>query len=183
MILVVNNAEPGLTEFVDPIVELIDKRGEDRQLVQYSELRPDLAGGFDKIILSASPMGDDIVDHHLPFYSWLSTYEKPVLGICAGHQIVGCLFGGELLRKVESEQGTIRITKVHNDALFEGYEEELEAFTQHHDSVTCPDGFWILARSDRCQNQIMRHQKRPIYGVQFHPEKMNHRLIENFLLL
>ncbi len=187
-IVVVNNAEPDVREFVDPIVIFISYLTNSRnarlsyKLIEYRDFLKENINEHDAVILSASPFGDDIVDHHMKYYSWLEMSGKPVFGICAGHQIIGCFFGGELIRATEAEVGYREIKIVKDDPLF--MNKQIRPAIQHHkDSVSCPDDFIILAESPNCKNQIMRHLYKPIYSTQFHAEKSNKWLIENFITM
>ena len=57
-----------------------------------------------------------------------------------------------------------------------------EASVNHGNSITVPQGFMHLARSETCENELMKHPEKPTYGVQFHPEKTEGDIIiPNFL--
>lgn len=175
-ILIVNNAEPKEREFVDPIIKFISYLEKTKYYlvsqkdVEYRDLLKEDCNKYDAIILSASPLGDDIVHHHMKYYEWLSHTTKPVFGICAGHQIIGTYFGGELYKGREAENGYTDVNIVKDDPIFRG--EKIPPTRQHHnDSVSCPDDFVILAESGKCRNQIMKHKRKPIYSTQFHCEK------------
>ncbi len=55
-------------------------------------------------IMSGSPRGDDIVDHHLPYFQWLKTCDITIFGIYAGHHITGKLYGARLLRSKKNHK-------------------------------------------------------------------------------
>ncbi len=180
--VVVNNAERGIKDFTSPIIRLLDRLCVDHDIAQYSDLHDmDINGKYDRIILSASPMGDDIVDDHLPFYNWVESYGKPIFGICAGHQIIGKLYGSELRRGTESEDGMcqVRIDDL-TDPIFSGYRNEFFVIQHHNDSISLPEDFRKLAHSEKCEVQVMRHKSKPIVTVQFHAEELNYRMIRNF---
>lgn len=180
-ILVVNNAESTVKEFVTPIFNNLIDSVKNIEFAEYSDLPKTPVQKYEGIILSASPFGDDIVEHHLKYYHWLLSHRKPVLGICAGHQIIGRLFGGELLHGVEPENGLHNIIVDIHDEIFDGQGTDFETEQQHRDSVTCPEEFIVLAQSEKCPNQVMKHKDLPIYGVQFHAEKFSSWLIKNFI--
>ena len=180
-VLIINNAEPGINEFVEPLQKIAKEAGVASILIEYSN-----AADFDfntvgGILMSGSPQGDDIVEHHLPFFRWLKKIETPVLGICAGHHITGCLFGSELLRSKEPESGDFKIELLRDDPLFNGLPKTIEVKQMHNDSVTLPHDFELLATSATCKNQLMKHKNKPLYTCQFHPEYYNQDLIRNFL--
>ena len=182
-VLVFNNAEKGVKEFTGPIESILNELGCEWVTLEYTDRLPKNNNNYDGIILSASPFGDDIVDHHQPHYSWILKETKPVLGICAGHHIIGKLFGSALIREQEREVGdcTVVIDKV--DPLFNGVEKSFVVKQNHKDSISLPEDFVLLAHSDKCKVQVMKHKKSPIYSTQFHAELSNSLLIENFLAI
>ncbi|UCG86492.1 MAG: hypothetical protein JSW71_21770 [Gemmatimonadota bacterium] len=182
-VLVVNNAEDEVHDFVRPIQDLLAAAQVSCQVISYKQLTRTIVLRYRAVILSASPLGNDIVEHHQVYYRWLLTHWGPVLGICAGHQIIGRLFGGELRRSVESEVGLSTVRVLCPDPLLKGLAREFTVLQHHNDSVTCPSEFVVLASSARCENQIMRHRARPIYSTQFHAERSGVEIITNFLSL
>ena len=180
-ILLINNAEPGIRDFAKPIETIIYDCGSSSFFFEYSECLKFRFNEYDGIIMTGSPQGDDIVEHHTPYFQWIKSCEKPILGICAGHHITGFLFGAEILRSVEPESGDFEVEIVKNDSLFEGLPGILKVKQMHNDSITLPDSFELLATSKTCKNQIMKHKQKTIYTCQFHPEFYNHKLIQNFI--
>ena len=84
-ILIVNNAEPGIREFAEPIEQLISDTGSTYTFIEYTACAKTNLNEFDGVILTGSPQGDDIVEHHAPYFYWIKDFENPILGICAGH--------------------------------------------------------------------------------------------------
>lgn len=182
-ILLINNAEPGNIEFTFPIKKIIAKTNSDSVIIEYRNDSNIYFEDFDGAILSGSPQGDDIVEHHLPYLKWIQKYEKPVLGICAGHHILGFMYGAEILRSKEPESGNFEIEIIKQDPIFEGLSKAFKVKQMHNDSVTLPEEFELLATSNTCRNQMMKHKKKRLYTTQFHPEFYNHKLIFNFINL
>jgi len=181
LILIVNSAEPGITEFTEPLEVIVKKEGLNPIIVEY---RKCLEFDFDSVkgaILSGSPQGNDIVEHHLPYFKWLIDFKKPVFGICAGHHISGFMNGAEILRNKESESGNLEVQILEYNTLLENLPNKFMVKQMHNDSVTLPDNFKLLATSETCKNQLMKHKKKSWYTCQFHPEYFNHDLIRNFL--
>lgn len=111
----------------------------------------------------------------------------PVLGICAGHQFIARHFGGEAAPG-EGEFGATELIVAPHDApdLLAGVPETSQVWESHHDEVVrAPEGFEVIARSDRCGVQVMRDPARGVYGVQFHPEvehsEFGAQMFQNFL--
>ena len=111
---------------------------------------------------------------------WIKNHEKPVLGICHGHQLFGVLYGSPLLRDEEGEDGAYTVDIEKESALFAGYKNKIKVEQHHNYSIMLSEEFELLASSPRCLVQAMKHKVKQIYGVQFHAEK-NHRLIRNFM--
>ncbi len=183
IMLIVNNAEKGIRTYCEPIEKILLKEQTSFRTIDYSELPQINLTHYPGIILSGSPRGDDIVDHHLPFFRWILDWTNPIFGICAGHHIVGKLFGAELIRNAEKEQGEIQIKIVQRDAIFEGLLEVFVGHGNHNDSISLSVAFDLLATSDSCRNQMVKHKLRHLYTTQFHPEVTTPRLIVNFIKL
>ena len=179
-IVVVNNAEPGITEFVKPIEKIIEDARATSFCIEYRDCNSFNFNDFDGVILTGSPQGNDIVEHHSHYFGWIKTFKKPVLGICAGHHITGFLFGSEILRSVEPESGDLEVDTVKQDPIFDGIPATFTVKQMHNDSITLPENFELLATSKTCKNQLMKHRQKPLYTCQFHPEFYNTRLIQNF---
>lgn len=182
-ILLVNNAEPGISEFADPIKKIVVESGSSFQFLEYKNALNFNFDEFDGAILTGSPQGDDIVEHHLPYFLWVKNFAKPIFGICAGHHIVGFIYGAKLLRSEEPESGDFELEIIKNDQLFNGLPKKFTVRQMHNDSITLPHDFQLLASSKTCKNQLMKHQNKTIYTSQFHPEFYNRKLLENFIKL
>jgi GMP synthase (glutamine-hydrolysing) len=177
--LIINNAEENILEFVNPLKTILSDMKVNYNIIQYSQIFA--CRDYKGIILSGSPMGNDIVEHHLKYYEWIKTCNKFIFGICAGHQIIGRLFKAELIRGKEREIGKSVIRIIKDDPIFKGYNKKFIAFQQHNDSTTLPMNFELLATSEKCRVQMMKFKS--IYSTQFHPEKLNQKLVKNFINL
>ena len=96
----------------------------------------------------------------------------PILGVCYGHQIIGSAFGsplrdmGKMLRRYD------QVTVVKKHPLFEGLPSKLVVAESHRQELTrVPDEFEHLAKSATSRVEAMVHRTKPIFGVQFHPER------------
>lgn len=134
------------------------------------------------IIISGSPI--EWVDINpqdiLEKFTWLRETDKPVLGVCFGHQIIGQIFGGIFSHGVliDCEEHI----DLEHDELFEGIDSTF--FQEHHvEAVSVPEDFVCIGRSCSCANEAMRHKEKPIWSVQFHPEisgAHGKKLLQNF---
>ncbi len=113
----------------------------------------------------------------------------PTLGVCLGHQCIGHVFGGEVIRNYRVMHG--KTSWIHHDGqgLFRGLSNPFEATRYHslvirRETFTHPD-FVVSAWTE--ENEIMgvRHRHWPLHGVQFHPESFltteGPQLLRNFL--
>lgn len=102
---------------------------------------------------------------------YLEKAEFPILGICAGHQYMARFFGGKASPSAVPEFGKVEITLTDSDILFKEIPKKSVVWTSHNDEVSkIPGMFKLLASSENCEVQAMKHSDKPFYGLQFHPE-------------
>lgn len=119
--------------------------------------------------------------------------EVPILGVCLGHQAIGQVYGGQVVRAPRVMHGKTSRIRHTGLGVFEGLEDPLEV-TRYHSLVverhTLPDCLEITSLTDDddvTPGQIMglRHRELDVEGVQFHPEsiltRQGHELLANFL--
>jgi GMP synthase (glutamine-hydrolysing) len=122
-------------------------------------------------------------------WEYLERAEFPILGICAGHQFMARFFGGDAAPSKVPEFGKIELTLLaEDDALFDGTPKKSIVWESHNDEVTVlPDKFELLAESENCKIQAIRHKEKPFYGLQFHPEvghtEYGEHVFKNFVKL
>lgn len=113
----------------------------------------------------------------------------PILGVCLGHQCIGHVFGGEVVRNDRIMHG--KVSPIHHDGqgLFQGLSNPFDA-TRYHSLVIRRDTFHnpdFVITAWTAEGEIMgvRHKTWPLHGVQFHPESFltleGPRLLRNFL--
>ena len=171
MILVVSTCADRLhdLEFVKPVEDILRKDGVKYVTKHYSEIKD--VKDFDYVIICGTSLKDEKFMEDVDKFAWIKSFGKPVLGICAGMQIIGLLFGGKLERQTE-----IGFYKERLDD-FLGLKEE-EVYHLHNHYVEFKD-FEILSKGKVAQ--AVRHGN--IYGVLFHPEVRQKELIRNFAKL
>jgi anthranilate synthase/aminodeoxychorismate synthase-like glutamine amidotransferase len=115
----------------------------------------------------------------------------PILGVCLGHQCIGYVFGGEIVRNQRIMHGKTSPIYHDNSGVFEGMSNPFEATRYHslvirRDTFTHPD-FVINAWTAEGEIMGVRHRTWPLHGVQFHPESFltleGPTLLRNFLKL
>ena len=114
----------------------------------------------------------------------------PLLGVCLGHQCIGEVFGGEIVRAPKLMHGKTSAISHNGTGVFENLAKPFEA-TRYHSLVvkreTLPQSLTITAESDDGEIMGLQHRGLPIHGVQFHPESIlteeGGKLLANFLRL
>jgi len=119
---------------------------------------------------------------------YLEKANFPVLGICAGHQFMAQFFGGEAKPSKIPEFGKVELTITKQDTIFDGVPEKSIVWLSHNDEVIrIPNDFELLAESENCKIQAMKYNKKPFYGLQFHPEvehtEYGEQIFKNFVNL
>jgi len=121
----------------------------------------------DGLILGGGPSLDRTGNCEL----YVKELNIPILGICLGHQLIAKVFDGEVGKGKVGEYAQVKVRIVEYNELFEGFPKEINVWASHMDEVKkMPTDFKLLAESDICKIEAMRHKVKPIYGVQWHPE-------------
>ena len=117
----------------------------------------------------------------------------PILGVCLGHQSIGQVYGGEVIRAGRIMHGKTSRIRHEGKGVFAGLPDGYEATRYHSlvvDKATLPGCLEVTAwteNDDGSMEEIMglRHRQYPVEGVQFHPESIltqhGHALLKNFL--
>lgn len=112
----------------------------------------------------------------------------PVLGVCLGHQSIGQVFGGKVVRAPRLMHGKTSLVHHEGKGLFEGMPQPFAA-TRYHSLILEPESLpsclAVTAWTDQDEIMGIRHRSLPIEGVQFHPEsiltKDGMKLLKNFV--
>ena len=164
----------GFYEFVLPIVT-VAKELDECILKHYTELGSKDIRECDCIILSGTPLKDNATLAQPEKFEWIKTYDKPLLGICAGMQTISLAFGLRLKRCLGI--GMTQITTLKENPLFS---LQFNAYTLHNFSVEPSGEFEVLAESAQCV-QAIKHRQREVYGLLFHPEVRNKEILQRFI--
>jgi GMP synthase (glutamine-hydrolysing) len=178
-IVVVNNYKE--TNQTEKAVQNIEKcTGQSVEKIDYEE--PDLysrvvGSGPDLVILTGSsallskPRTNELFQ---PEIDLVRKAKFPVLGICYGHQIIGSAFGAPMRDLGQMLRGYEKVSVVRKHPLFDELPADLVVAESHRQELTkVPDEFQHLAQSTTSKVEAMVHRSKPIYGVQFHPERSN----------
>jgi len=115
---------------------------------------------------------------------------RPLLGVCLGHQCMGQVYGGQVVRAGRLMHGKTSPVLHNGTGVFSGLPSPFEA-TRYHSLLVQKESFpeCLEITAETAEGEIMglRHKEYPVHGVQFHPESIltqhGHDLLRNFLLM
>ena len=188
MLLVIDNYDSftyNLVQYLGELGETIEVRRNNRVTVDEIEtqLRPE------RIVISPGPGTPDDAGISLKVIERFAG-KIPLLGVCLGHQAIGQMFGGRVIRAPELMHGKASEISHDGKTIFAGLEDHFAAGRYHSlivERETLPDCLEISAHT--ADNVIMglRHRELKVEGVQFHPESIltvnGKKLLANFLKL
>lgn len=161
--------------FTYNVAHLIRECGYEVEVIRNDKISVDEAQKYDKIVLSPGP-GIPEEAGIMPALIKRYAAEKPILGVCLGHQAIGEAFGGRLQnlpRVVHGVATTARM--IAPDPIFQGLPEEF-SIGRYHSWVVDTEGFpaelEITATDAEGQIMALRHRTYNVRGVQFHPESI-----------
>jgi GMP synthase (glutamine-hydrolysing) A subunit len=181
-VLVVNNYPT--RERVVTLERCVSGNGADVTPMDFGDSSAGKFDSFDGVVLSGSPamMSEDRTKiRYRHEIDAILDSEVPVLAVCFGHQLLAHAYGAEVVKDRRHVLGMVRTTVLAKDRLFAGLPSSLMLLESRHEVVkSLPDGFRLLATSSTSRIAAMKHSDRPLYGVQFHPERFTK---ENLLLV
>lgn len=141
------------------------------------------------IIISPGPSAPDQAGISLEVIRMLGN-KIPILGICLGHQAIGQVFGGNVVRAIRPMHGKSSLVSHNGSGIFQNIPSPLRVGRYHSlivsEEALSPE-IVVTARCEAGEVMALQHASLPIYGVQFHPESVltecGHQLIKNFLLV
>lgn len=186
MILMIDNYD----SFVYNLVQYLKRLNEEVMVVRNDaitidkirELKPEI------IVISPGPCTPDEAGISKTIIETLDD-EFPILGICLGHQTIGQVYGGNVVKALQPVHGKVHPIDHNNRGVFKGLNNPLKV-TRYHSLVvekeTLPECLEVTAWT--CEGEIMglRHKEKMVEGVQFHPEAIltvqGLELLNNFLV-
>lgn len=142
------------------------------EIIPYNKIKPDeiKENGYKGIIFTGGP--NSVYDSSSPHYtSEILDLGIPVLGICYGHQLMAFMAGGEIASAENSSEYGKTTVFTSDSVLFRDVPHESICWMSHTDYVKNePQGFKIIAHTEKCPCAAMCDESRKLYGVQFHPE-------------
>ena len=162
-------------EFVKPIEDTLIKNKIKFKTKHYNKIKKsDL--NVDKIIISGTSLKDNQYLENLNKFQWIKNFNKPLLGICGGMQIIALVFGANIKNKQE-----IGFYKENFTKKFLGLKGKQEVYHLHNNYIPLSKDF--IKFTDSKIPQAIKHKTKPIYGVLFHPEVRNKEMIIEFCKL
>ena len=185
MLLLIDNYD----SFTYNLFHYLGELGADVRVVRNDEISAAEALGMkpDGIVLSPGPCTPNEAGICLDVIK-LANGGMPILGVCLGHQAIGQVYGGSVVRAPEPMHG--KLSRVHHTgkSVFRGLNNDFLATRYHSltiDPPSMPASLEVTATSEDGVIQGVMHKTHPVHGVQFHPESIasenGHALLANFL--
>jgi anthranilate synthase component 2 len=190
MLLMIDNYD----SFTYNVVQYLGELGADVHVVRNDEITvTDIASlAPERIVISPGPCTPNEAGVSMAVIEAYAG-KLPILGICLGHQSIGQVFGGEVVRARQVMHGKTSPIHHRGEGVFRGLSQPFEA-TRYHSLVVArdslPDCLEITAWTETEAGEMdeimgLRHRELAIEGVQFHPESIltahGHDLLRNFL--
>jgi len=185
MILLIDNYDSftfNLVHYLGELGAVCDVRRNDAITVDAA-----LALNPDGIVLSPGPCAPDQAGICCALIR-AAAGRIPLLGVCLGHQAIGQVFGGQVVRAPAPMHGKVSPVLHDGTDVFTGLPSPFRATRYHSLTVrpdTVPDALVVTARTEDGVIMGLRHRTHAVFGVQFHPESIaseyGHDILANFL--
>ena len=184
-VLVIDNYD----SFVYVLVQYLGELGAEPLVYRHDQIGVDEATAIDPaaVLISPGPGRPEtagVSNELIEYFAGL----RPVLGVCLGHQCIGEVFGGRIVRADQVMHGKTSIIHHDGNGVFSDLPEPVEATRYHSlvvDPASVPDELEVTATADDGVIMGLRHREHDVEGVQFHPESVltagGHEMIANFL--
>jgi anthranilate synthase/aminodeoxychorismate synthase-like glutamine amidotransferase len=187
MLLVIDNYDSftyNLVQYLGEMGEQIEVRRNDEVTVDEVETM-----AVNRIVISPGPGTPHDAGVSMEMIDRFSG-RVPILGVCLGHQAIGEVFGGRVVRAPRLFHGKSSVVQHDGKTVFEGLEQNFSAGRYHSlivERESLPDCLEISATTPNGTIMGLRHRKMKVEGVQFHPESImtteGKKLLANFLRL
>ena len=183
-ILVVDNYD----SFVFNLVQYLQQLGAEVVVKRNDEVNADSINGFDGVLLSPGPGTPEDAGACIEIVNAAIEKQKPLLGVCLGHQAIGAAIGGKVSRAPELLHGKTSQVQHKNEGVFKDLKSPFRATRYHSlaiETPSVPEELLVTATTDTGVIMGVKHKSAPIEGVQFHPESVltegGHQLLANWL--
>ncbi|ODT99095.1 MAG: aminodeoxychorismate/anthranilate synthase component II [Pseudonocardia sp. SCN 72-86] len=183
-VLVVDNYD----SFVYNLVQYLAQLGAENTVRRNDEVELDELDDVDAVLISPGPGIPEEAGRSVDVIKACAERNKPLLGVCLGHQAIGVAWGGVVDRAPELLHG--KTSLVHHDGVgvLRDLSDPFVATRYHSLSIrpeTLPPELEVTGRTDGGVIMALRHRDAPLEGVQFHPESVltegGHRLLANWM--
>jgi anthranilate synthase component II len=187
MILLIDNYD----SFTWNLVHYLGQLGAETEVYRNDQLSVDeaIAKKPEAIVLSPGPCDPDKAGICLELVR-RARETTPILGVCLGHQTIGQVYGGHVVRAPAPMHGKVSTIRHDGQGVFKGLPDRFKATRYHSltvDPASLPNSLTITAKSEDGVIMGVQHREHPVHGVQFHPESIatehGHALLKNFLEL
>jgi len=183
-ILVVDNYD----SFVFNIVQYLQQLGAEVVVKRNDEVNANSINEFDGVLLSPGPGTPEDAGACIEIVNAAIEKQKPLLGVCLGHQAIGAALGGKVSRAPELLHGKTSQVQHKNEGVFKDLKSPFRATRYHSlaiENPNFPNDLTITATTESGVIMGVKHKTAPIEGVQFHPESVltegGHKLLANWL--
>ncbi len=185
MILLLDNYD----SFTYNVYQLLSELGAEVEVIRHDKITLDeiRKGGYEAMVISPGPgvprdagISEEAIRELGP--------ELPILGICLGHQAIGEVYGGKVVRAGEIVHG--KPSPIHHNGrgIYEGLPQNTPVARYHSlivERASLPDCLEVTSELDNGIIMGLRHREYPVEGIQFHPESIltpeGHKMLSNFL--
>lgn len=174
-------------EFVKPIEDILKKSNVSYFIKHYKNIRKGDLRNSKKVIICGTSLQDNEYIKDPDYFLWIPEYNKPILGICAGMQVISLVFELERQVKKLDIRKTNQIIKNNSEIGFyeENFKKEFlslkgkqQVYHLHNSYAKISEEFKKHTNSKI--PQAIKHKEKEIYGTLFHPEVRQKKLIETF---
>ncbi len=183
-ILVVDNYD----SFVFNIVQYLQQLGAEVVVKRNDEVTANSINEFDGVLLSPGPGTPEDAGACIEIVNAAIEKQKPLLGVCLGHQAIGAALGGKVSRAPELLHGKTSQVQHKNEGVFKDLKSPFRATRYHSlaiETPNFPNDLTITATTESGVIMGVKHKTAPLEGVQFHPESVltegGHHLLANWL--
>lgn len=163
-------------EFVHPIARALRMAGAAWKIEHYTEVEEQELQRYSHAVLCGTALQDNAYMDRLDSFDWIKSFRGPLLGICAGMQVIGSIFGGKLVPFASI--GLEKIEILRETSLL-GKPGQIDVYHLHGFGVTLPEEFILLAGSPE-HAEAFRLIGGSVYGIIFHPEVRCRWILERF---
>ena len=170
-ILVVDNYD----SFVFNLVQYLQQLGAEVVVKRNDEVNADSINDFDGVLLSPGPGTPEDAGACIEIVNAAIEKQKPLLGVCLGHQAIGAALGGKVSRAPELLHGKTSQIQHKNEGIFKDLKSPFRATRYHSLAIeipSVPEELLITATTETGVIMGVKHKSAPIEGVQFHPESI-----------